>query len=153
MSFRFATEKDADLLYKWVNDAVARENSYNPAPVDYNTHVDWFSKRIHAENYYFYIFTMDDKYEVGQVRIEKGNRPEEATISITVDENIRGKGHSSQMLRLASLDFLEKNQGFKILAYIFKTNSASYRSFSKAGYELLKEAIVKDIPSYILYKQ
>ncbi|MFA4870245.1 MAG: GNAT family N-acetyltransferase [Pedobacter sp.] len=151
LTFRKANLGDIDLLFNWANDPLARINSYQKNEITYIDHVEWFNKQILDVNNHFYIFLDEDGVAVGQVRINAGNQ-ENAVISLQVDVDFRGKGYAKEMIEMASNDFLETNKGVQLLAYIFKTNEASYKSFKKAGFELLKEEIVKDIPSYILYK-
>jgi RimJ/RimL family protein N-acetyltransferase len=151
LTFRFADEKDINLLFEWANDETARKNSYNSNRISYEDHVNWFNKRINSEDFSCYIFLSEGKLPVGQVRIEKTVTKKEAVISILVDKEYRGKGLSSIMLHLATSDFLTKNQGYKIVAYIFKNNRASYRSFQNAGYKSFEEVILKGVPSYVLY--
>lgn len=153
LRFRPAGNNDVELLFKWANDRLARENSYNQSEILFADHVKWFNNKLHSPDISFYIFTDEGKNAIGQVRIEKLKSENEAVVSIVVDENHRGKGYSSQMLRLASQDFLDKNKSYTIVAYIFKTNLPSYQSFLKAGYTLMKESVIHNIPSFILHKK
>jgi RimJ/RimL family protein N-acetyltransferase len=147
-----ASIDDVGLLFNWANDPSVRSNSYSNQPIDYDTHVEWFTRRIDSENFLFYIFLNEEKLPIGLVRFEKSSKNKEAIISISIDERHRGNGYSVEMLKQASLDFLQKNDQFKILAYIFKTNEASFNSFKKAGYKFLTETCVNNVPSYILYE-
>lgn len=150
LKYRLATEGDVDLFFLWINDEQARANSYNKESVDYDKHVQWFTKRIHSSNFTFLIF-FSDLNPVGQVRFEL-MAPSEAVISVMVDKAHRGMGHASNMIALASDFFLQKNQGCKITAYTFKANQASFRSFQNAGYIFSEEKEIKNIPSCIFYK-
>jgi RimJ/RimL family protein N-acetyltransferase len=137
--FKFASEKDLDLYFKWANDPAVRHNSYNSDPVVYENHVKWFRARINDPDYYFYLFYNETNEPVGQVRIVKGN---ETIIGISVDEKFRGRSLSAEMLRMSGDDFLKKNSGTTITAYIKKENMSSYSAFKKAGFE--KEEIVTE---------
>jgi UDP-2,4-diacetamido-2,4,6-trideoxy-beta-L-altropyranose hydrolase len=153
LTFRKANENDAELLYRWANDRVARENAYSPAKIPFENHLEWFRKRVHSKDFSFYVFINDIDETVGLVRFETKQARNEAIISIFVDEMYRGKGLSSLMLQLATSDFLLKNAEITIFAFIFKTNQASYRSFLKAGFILKSEENIKGIPSYILFNK
>src|SRR5688572_21756016 len=150
LGFRMATEEDVNLLFQWANDKVARENSYNQAPIEFEKHVRWFTEKVNSPACSIYIFTNEQNVPIGQVRFEKDIDKREAIIGIVVDADERGKGYSSEMLKKASADFLGTNSGYKILAYILKQNQPSYNSFIKAGYKLLREDIIKSFPSFIL---
>ena len=43
MRFRRATQKDCELLWKWANDPVTRDNSFSPAKISWDEHRDWFN--------------------------------------------------------------------------------------------------------------
>lgn len=153
LTMRLATASDVDLLFDWANEKTTRENSYNKQPISFETHSKWFHSRIDNEHCRIFIFFDSTNKPVGQVRIEKTNNVTkgEAIISISIGENSRGKGYSVGMLKMATKRFVEENEGCKILAYVFKQNIASYKCFLKAGYQLLEETEINDIPSYILY--
>lgn len=155
LTFRFATREDVDLYFNWTNEAEVRNNSYNSSPVEYPDHVSWFNKRIDAPDCSLYLFLNEEGVPVGQVRIEKdptgdGRR---SVISISTDKQFRGMGHGTEMLQLASDDFLSVNPGYTIVAYIFEVNKASVKSFKNAGYVLTEQKEVKGIPSFIMEKK
>lgn len=149
LTYRFGTPQDVDLLYKWANDESARQNSYNSDPIPYQHHVKWYEDRLHSGASCFYIFC-DEDHPVGQVRIDNGAEPSSAIISISIDKEYRGKGLSVEMLQQATKGYLAKHQDTSITAYVFKSNLPSFKSFLKAGFEPLKEEVVKGVDSYIL---
>lgn len=151
LNFRKANLEDIDLFFNWVNDPLARNNSYQKNQTSYSEHVVWFNEKVLNKDNYFYVFFNENEIAVGQARISIDGL-NSAIISLMIDRDFRGKGYAKEMIEKSSLDFLESNKEFKLLAYIFKTNIPSYRSFINAGYELLKEEMVKNIPSYILFK-
>jgi RimJ/RimL family protein N-acetyltransferase len=155
LTFRFATREDVDMYFNWTNDPEVRNNSYNSSIVDYSAHVSWFNKRIDAPDCFMYLFLNEEGVPVGQVRIEKDSSGEERTsvISISTDKQFRGRGHGTEMLQLASDDFLSGNPGHRIVAYIFEVNKASAKSFKNAGYVLTEQKEVKGIPSFIMEKK
>jgi len=151
LTFRLANYNDAELFFRWANDSSARENSYQKAPISYNDHITWFKKKMSFCAESFYIFQNMEGIPIGQVRIETSGA-KEATISISIDINYRKQGYAVEMIIKASESFLLKHKDFEIHAYILKTNESSYHCFLKAGFKFLKEEIIKNIPSYILYK-
>jgi RimJ/RimL family protein N-acetyltransferase len=148
LSFRFAKMDDLDLYFRWSNDKITRENSFNSDIIDYRNHVDWFCKRVDNPNILMYVFMSEDKVDVGQVRIESDGSIE-SKISISVDSAMRGLGYAAEMIEIASRDFLTKYPGKNILAFIFKNNEASKRSFIKAGYQFLREVNINSISSLV----
>ena len=151
LTFRRADANDVDLFYSWANDPETRNNSYNKNPIVYSDHVAWFNRKINSDNCWLYVFQDEQANPVGQVRIEKSGG-EETIISISIGKDHRGKGYASEMLAMASGDYLSSFATDTIIAYVFTSNEPSLRSFIKAGYILKEERPVKGIPSYILSK-
>lgn len=150
LRFRFALERDVDLYFKWTNDSLVRKNSYNQNSVNYADHVNWFSKKLSSNNCFFYLFFNLENIPVGQVRIE--NVSEKTTIGISIDKNFRGKSYGVEMLKLATSDYLRRNPGSTILAYIKEENLASKSIFSKAGFMGEEFVIEQGFKSHKLYK-
>ena len=153
MRYRYANQGDIELLFNWINDPEARKNSYQKEAVNYEDHVKWFTEKMNSGKCLIYLFLDNDEEKpVGQVRIEKINSHgnEEALISISIDADARGKGYASKMIKTATSSFGELNPGIHVVAYVFMENKASYKSFLNAGYLVIKETVVKGVPSYIL---
>jgi spore coat polysaccharide biosynthesis protein SpsF len=149
--FRFANETDADLFYKWANDQVVRQNSFNPSKLIYEDHVQWFKQKLGSGKCFFYLFFDENNTPIGQVRIDSGN--DETVIGISVDEYFRGRSYGKQMLIQATDDFLLKNPSSVITAYIKVENAASLTVFKKAGFTNEEPVIEKGHRSYKLSKK
>ena len=154
MKYRYANQNDLQLLFEWTNDPETRKNSYNKCIIEFEDHIKWFNSKMAYGGCQFYIFSDDENRLIGQIRIEMmlTSSIENALISISVDQKARGRKYASQMISLASSDYKRLYPVTSILAYVFKENIASFKSFINAGYTMLREEIVKDIPSYILVK-
>ena len=143
LHFRMANETDVDLYYQWVNDEVVRQNAFSQDKIEYDAHVNWFSKRVRGENCFMYLFyTEPDKY-VGQIRIENNNN--EMTIDISIDKTYRGKGFGTQMLKIAIKKFFVKKPSYMLYSYIKEENIASISSFKKAHFHFLENLIINGI--------
>jgi len=151
LTFRFAGPDDLNTYFEWANDALVRQFSYNTMPVIYEEHIKWFERQLNEGKTWFYIFEDDISSPVGQVRIQNLEN-NTAVIGVSVDGKHRGYGYSSQMIEMATQDFLLKNHNYSISAYILKVNEASYRSFLKAGFVLINEQLINGKPSYCLIK-
>lgn len=147
-----ASAKDTDLLFTWINDKMIRDNSYHSQAIEYYEHREWFNKKLNSNTCDIYIFNDTDNMPIGYVRIEKVENVNEALIGIAIDVNKRGKGYSTEMLEVATMEFFKKNQGYQIFAYIMKKNQPSYKTFTRAGYKFLREEDYKNIPSLVLHK-
>ncbi|MCG2616071.1 GNAT family N-acetyltransferase [Terrimonas sp. NA20] len=155
LRFRLAELNDADLYYRWSNEKQTRQNSYNQDVIPYESHIKWFEERIRSDDAYMYLFLNEQDIAIGQVRIERSKGPDAgmAVIGLSVDSEQRGKAYSAEMLQIATADFLSKNAGYSIHAYVFVSNEASYKSFLRAGYKLIEKKLEKGILSYILEKK
>ena len=149
--FHIATNSDTDLLYQWANDPLVRSNSYNQKPILYDEHVKWFQSVLSSGNCIIYIFHNETQQAVGQVRISRGEK--ETTIGISIDDAFRGKSLGSQMLIMATENYLSKYPGESITAYIKEHNISSYKIFVKAGFKDEQKILEHNIPSVKLTKR
>lgn len=151
LHFRFAKESDAAIYFKWTNDPLVRQNSYNQNVVDYDHHINWFLSKLNSKECYFYLFFNEMNVPAGQVRIDSNGK--ETIIGISIDEAFRGRSIGSEMLKKACSNYLNKYPEAVITAYIKFDNAASYAIFKKAGFA--NEEIVQEqgFKSYKLYKK
>lgn len=152
ISFREATENDMMLYFDWTNDASVRENSYQSGTISLENHQNWFLNKIKDSNCSMLVFENHLDIPVGQVRIQKADE-NTAIIGISNDENHRGKGYASEMIRMASDNFLENNPNVTISAFIKLENTASEKAFKKAGFELDTILNYENIPSFHYIKK
>jgi RimJ/RimL family protein N-acetyltransferase len=135
ISFRKASENDMMLYFNWTNEPSVRENSYQSELISLEKHQNWFYNKINDETCFMVVFENHIGIPIGQVRIQKKDE-NTALIGISNDANHRGKGYASQMIQIASDEFLKHNSNFCISAYIKIENIASKKAFEKAKYEL-----------------
>ncbi len=133
LSFKSPNIDDMLLYYEWASDPEVRERSFNSNSLDIETHKKWFESAIENKLIAMYLFQDSEGNNVGQIRIQI-QEEKKALIGISVDIKYRGKGYASEMLLLASEDFLKMNQGFTINAYIKDNNLYSKFAFEKAGF-------------------
>lgn len=146
LTFRKATIEDCALYHSWANDPVVRDQSYNTASIDLDTHTKWFNERVNSPDFYFYIFQNESQQNIGQVRITK-DKDNTAIIGVSIDNRHRGKQYGAKILNMASDSFLTENPAYTIYAYIKNSNAASIHSFIKANFVFEKELIYQDQPS------
>lgn len=133
ITFKTASVNDCELMFKWANDVETRKNAFNSNPIDFLSHVAWFNT-LNLNN--VLIFHDVENTPIGVVRIDYKN--DEWVVTTMVDSNHRGKGYASEMLKIATHEFLKKNNISKIIAYIKISNTASKKVFDKAGFTLEK---------------
>lgn len=132
LRLRNVVPEDIDLLFRWANDPVTRQNSFNAAPIPYEDHRKWFQTILADENVFQYILCNDGQ-PVGQIRLRiEGDC---AWISYSIDADKRGMGFGSRMLELVKAKVMEDRSDVRQLAGQVKPeNIASASVFEKAGY-------------------
>lgn len=130
---RRATKEDRDLLFKWANDSLVRENSFSTAKISYEEHVNWYSDILNRDDCVQYI-CMDGDSPIGQVRIIlKGNTAE---IGYSICTEKRSHGYGRELLVLISEKVWEEFPDVeKIYGEVKPENFASQKAFSNAGYK------------------
>jgi len=151
LKMRQATLADTDLYYKWANDPLVRNNSYQKEAIDYHQHVNWFTQKLNSPDCFFYLFLNEENDPAGQVRIDKSG--DEVIIGISIDEKFRGKGLGIEMLERSCNDYLEKFPGKEIVAYIKEENTASINQFTKAGFINAGKTLIHDCESFRFIKR
>lgn len=95
---REVTMEDAEMILKWRNDVVTRENSFFKDEIALETHKNWLSGKLTDENCALYI--LEDGGEcVGHLRIDKIGEVGELSYMIAPDR--RGRGYGRKMIELA----------------------------------------------------
>lgn len=147
LRFRKALKSDSELYFKWVNDPLVREQSYNSNIVGWDEHQTWFLENINNIDWHFYLFENLENEFVGQVRIQIIDESN-AIIGVSVDTYHRGMGYGLNMLQLATVDFLISYPNILINAYIKVGNSASKTMFEKAGFQFKELMQYQNFKSY-----
>lgn len=126
---------DVQISFNWANDPYVRKQSYNQELIQWNSHQDWFQRKLTDINSYYYIFELNGK-PVAQVRFQVSE--DEAILGYLVGDSIRSKGLGTSILA-KGIEVLLKEvpKPLKIVGYVKKSNIASQRSFEKLSF--LKE--------------
>lgn len=146
ITFRLADFNDADIYFRWLNDPITRINSLSSDFVTWEHHVEWFKEKIKDSNFTFYIFQNHNFEFIGQVRFEKINSSE-SIISVSVAEEHRRNGYGEQMLKVACINYFDKNPKTTVNAYIKNDNYSSKMIFKKVGFIFSKFSCNNNIKS------
>lgn len=128
---RKANDYDVETYFRWANNDLVRANAIKQQRIEYHNHVKWFKSKIKNKNSFLYVFEKEN-IEVGQIRFDKS-----ATyyiIDYSVDENFRGEGYGTIILKLGLEQLLKdckNNLHFVIKAQVKVDNKASCRIFEK----------------------
>lgn len=130
MILREVTIKDSDLLLKWANDPVVRQNSFQTHEILPEEHYAWFNNVLHSTNIRIYI--LYDQKPVGTVRVKYSGGT--AEISYSICSEFRGKGYGTKIIQFAELEIIRNHEIGCILAEVKDANIASRRIFQKLNY-------------------
>lgn len=127
-----AKATDAELAYRWRNDARTRRHSRDPAPISLGTHRQWWLETLAREDRVLLIARCGH-VPVGFVRFDDDG---EASVEISyyLDPELTGLGLGSATLRAAQRWIGEHAAGARIVAQVLPQNSASANAFAAAGF-------------------
>lgn len=126
---RPARASDMEQVFHHANDPLVRQNSLRQAPIEWASHVQWFTARLNRQESPFYIVEHTSGAYMGQVRLDPQENGQ-VRISISLTAAWRGKGLSSAIIRRA----IRAAECRSVVATIRTENLASQRAFEKAGF-------------------
>ncbi|OGJ56914.1 UDP-2,4-diacetamido-2,4,6-trideoxy-beta-L-altropyranose hydrolase [Candidatus Peribacteria bacterium RIFCSPLOWO2_12_FULL_55_15] len=144
LRLRPAREEDARLLWTWANDPVVRASSFSPAPIPWEDHMAWFTKKIRDPRCAIYIALDREDCAIGQARIEITDAGREAEIDLHIAEEFRGKKMGTPLIVAAVRRFFAAASARTVIALVREDNLASRHSFQRAGFSLRGEESRKD---------
>lgn len=127
-SLEKVNKNDANLLFNWVNDTQVRLNSLNKNVITWDEHIDWFEKKLKSSDNKMFLLKKKNTF-LGQIRIDKKN-DNVWIIDYSIDIKFRSKGYGYLIVNALIKRFL----GFKFLAVVEKSNSASKKVFEKLNF-------------------
>lgn len=127
MTYRLAEPSDVKLYFDWANDPEVRKQSHNTDPILWENHVKWFNKML-ASNALMLIFFEGDT-PISQLRVDTNG-----DIALSVDQNHRGKGVATLMLKVLSLLLTKAPR--QVRAEVKQSNIGSINAFERSGFKL-----------------
>lgn len=129
---RFANQGDLELTYRWVICPYVRKYSLNQDFVSFESHRDWFEKKLIEKDSFYYIFQVN-QVAVGSVRIQVENGS--GLISYLIDPSFHGKGYGKLILEEVEREIKKRKLPIKILyGIVLPENIASVKIFEKLKY-------------------
>ena len=132
LDLRAAREDDTRLLWDWANDPVVRESAFDERPIAWETHVEWFRRRLADEHAHIYIACAPDGAPLGPVRFEGDNDVVE--ISISVSREFRGRGWGPALIDAGCRRLFADTAVSTIYARVKEVNGASRSAFHDAAF-------------------
>lgn len=146
---RKAKETDIEDVFKLSNEPSVRKHSINKKIITWDQHVEWFQEKLSSNETFFYVITNNSFDFLGQVRFNI--KSEEAVISISLSEKIRGKGLSSKIITESVANFFNETKNInKVIAFIKDSNIGSIKTFEKSNFNYVD--VNNQIKKYVLEK-
>ena len=146
LTLRPATSDDAALLWRWVNDAAVRASAFSPDPIPWEGHVAWFQRRLQDDGCRIFIAHDPEGSPVGQIRFDlHENGRAQIDVSLAVEH--RGRGLASELIVVGLAAYWEEGGSSQVDAWVREENTASRRSFERAGFSLEETAHVGEAPA------
>jgi RimJ/RimL family protein N-acetyltransferase len=142
---RRAGPADCRRVWEWANEEAARAASFSSDPIPWSDHEKWFDARLREERCRILIACDADDREIGYVRMEAEAESDDATISICVAPERRGRGLGRRMIEraMAAADAWQPDR--RVHAYIRPENAASARAFAAAGFSPAGEKVISGV--------
>lgn len=128
---RPATMADAQLLFNWRTDLLARTNSLTSTDFDYSSHLQWLEQSLDNPDRRILIY-FSEKEAIGMGRAD--HLEDSYLLSWTIAPDFRGQGHSVELVR----DLVDKFS--PAIAKIKRGNSPSLRIAERLGFAKIDEA-------------
>ena len=123
---------DCEIAWQWANDPFVRELSFSSDSISWEDHVRWFAANIINPNVRYFVAENEDLGRVGQIRYDITG--DEATVSVLLGPESRGKGLAPQLISLGSTEIFSEKPIRLIHAFIKTNNEASVKAFRHAGF-------------------
>ncbi|MCX7863273.1 MAG: GNAT family N-acetyltransferase [Bacteroidales bacterium] len=123
LHFRRANIEDALLTYKWAIDPIVRNNSINKELFSFESHLQWFEKKLLDSNSTYLILM--ERFPLGQIRFDRFR--DGWLISFLIDELFRNNGLGKLIVNKG----IEYTKEKKFFAYVVEHNIASINIFQK----------------------
>lgn len=133
---RPARESDKDILFKWANDPLTRENSFNSTPIEYSNHCAWFERMMHNDSVLMYVLVLNGGL-AGNVRLNI--EEENAEIGYSIAPTHRGKGLANKIIDLITKETIANPLINKLIAQVKESSIPSRLIFEKDGFVIDEE--------------
>lgn len=131
LTVRQAELADCALFWIWANDPVVRQQSFNPEPISYENHQEWFETKVRNEDSIFLVVESCTG-PLGQVRFDLNEG--HAVINYSIARQFRGLGLGSKLLEMCICAFRDDHK-IDLVANVKASNPASLKIFRELGFE------------------
>ena len=139
---RRVEEGDRRLLWQWANEPEVRSASFCSAPIAWDEHREWFTRKLGDEKILMFIATDEHGIPVGQIRFETTNN-READIDISITPEKRGLGLGARLIEKAVQAAFEQTDLICVHGFVKAENRASAQAFERADFRYVGATQVK----------
>jgi UDP-2,4-diacetamido-2,4,6-trideoxy-beta-L-altropyranose hydrolase len=132
-----ASQYDLLDLFDLANDPFVRKNSFSTQPITLEEHTKWFNDLLKNTSVCLYTVRSDSNALIAQIRFNKTGK--KTIISLSISKDFRGKRMAEKIIKKGCSAYLKEYGNTLIEAQIKEENTASEKSFQKAGFEYLKK--------------
>jgi len=133
VELRPAKAEDAEVTYKWANDADVRRFALNQKEIPKVDHISWFKEKI-ANPRCLYFIALHNQTKVGSFRLDV-NTDSTALISYLLDPAFHGKGLGRVLLKTGVEKAKAHKEIKRIEGYVKEQNKASLHLFRTLGFQ------------------
>ena len=131
LTIREACDSDVFTYFNWANDPLVRSSAFNSNTIDIEEHQTWYKKQLNDSNSYLFVLEAN-RLPIGQIRFNcKG---EKAFVDYSLDEFVRNRGWSEQLIRLG-VSRLHTSRPSIVNAEVKSNNVKSISVFTRLGFE------------------
>ena len=134
---RFVELGDMLALYKWRNDPLTMENSFNRNKVGLKDHIRWFKNSIKDSRRNIFIMVDRKGRRMGQLRFDRKGKG--AEVGITIAPEFRGQGLGTWAIKMGCQIYIDNFNVSYIIAKVKISNPASLKIFTKSGFRKYKQ--------------
>lgn len=132
LRLRLVMAEDRQLLFKWANDPVVRNNSFYANAINWEEHCAWFAAKIQDPACLMFLALLDGERPLGLGRFDLQDHS--AIVSVSIAAEFRGQDWGGRVIRKACEALFAAHPVAKVTAYIKQDNVASQHAFAKAGF-------------------
>ena len=136
---RPAVYTDCSMWYVWAMEPSVREQSVRSDFFSYAQHCEWWDLKFNDPKTVMYVGATEDGVPFGQVRY--GKDVNVAEVAISVAPEFRGHGYAVELLQATEIPATLSLDVKRLWALILRTNIASIKTFTRAGYTFIGETV------------
>lgn len=131
LTLRDAQATDISLFFEWANEPLNRRHSFDPTPISWKAHIDWFDQQLASDHAWLWVLCATDGLPVGEAHIE--TRDDRAILSFSLDADYRGRGWGRHFLQKIGERWRRKQRELPLIGQVLRNNPASVNCFEATG--------------------